>query len=219
MLDRDLGRYSSQEGYEGFFSGLYKRNEIFLIISAALFMSSIFVGYFLSGTIDQFMRQVLRSFRDSVSRGEIKLTTLSIFTNNLKIAFLIYAGGLIIGLGTAFLLIYNGVFIGYAASQYPIGNFIIYTLPHGIFEIAGIIIAGAAGFRLAKVEFNLLKNVTKIKGYLPLRKQLEQIVYAEYDNLKESLVLLVIAIVLILIGAFIEANFTIAWGNYIRGML
>lgn len=219
MLERDIDRYSGKERHEGFFSGLYKRNEHFIILSAALFLSSMFAGYFLSGTIDQIMREVLRSFKESVSRGEIKLTTFSIFINNLKIAFLIYGGGIIFGLGTALILVYNGIFIGYAASQFPIGNFIIYTLPHGIFEITGIIIAGTAGFRLASVIFSFTRNLTKIKGYLPLKKQLEQIMYAVYDDLKESLVLLAIAIILILIGAFIEANFTIAWGNYVRGML
>ncbi len=219
MLERDFERYSGKEKHEGFFTGLYRRNETFLILSTALFLSAMFAAYFLSGMISQFMNPVLESFKDSVRRGEIELTTLSIFTNNFKIAFLVYGGGIFLGTATAILLVYNGVFIGYAASQIPIGYFIIYTLPHGIFEIPGIIIAGTAGFRLASFIFNFIRNLTHIKGYLPFKKQLEQIIIASTDDLKESLTLFVIAVVLILIGAFIEANFTLAWGNYIKGMI
>jgi len=219
MLERDFEGYSDKKKHEGFFTGLYRRNETFLIASAAIFLISMFGAYFLSSFIDQFMNPVLNSFRDSISRGEIKLTTLSIFTNNLKVALYIYGGGIIFGIFTAIFLFSNGVFIGYAASQIPIGNFIIYTLPHGVFEIPGIIIAGAAGFKLGSVVFTFIRNLTHIKGYLPFKGQLEQIIIAGSDDLKESLILFIIAVVLIIIGAFIEANFTLAWGNYIKSMI
>ena len=39
------------------------------------------------------------------------------------------------------------------------------------------------------------------------------------DQLTESLMLLAIAIVLLLIAAIIEANFTIAWYQYIKGSI
>ena len=54
MLGQKFERFSGKEKHEGFFSGLYSRNEIFLIVSAVLFLSSMFIGYFLSGIIDQF---------------------------------------------------------------------------------------------------------------------------------------------------------------------
>ena len=35
--------------------------------------------------------------KEALSEGQIKLTTLSIFTNNLKVALFIYMGGLLFG--------------------------------------------------------------------------------------------------------------------------
>jgi stage II sporulation protein M len=216
MLDR---RFSDEEKYDGFLTGLYRRNEMFLIASAALFFSSLFAGYFLSGVVDQFLAGTLKSLKEGVSKGEIRLTTLSIFMNNLKIAFLIYAGGLIFGLASAGYLIFNGLFIGYAASKFQIGDFIIYTLPHGVFEIAGIVIAGAAGFRLASTMVNVIRDLMNMKKYIPIADQLNQIFNVNYGEFKESATLFVIAVVLILIAAIIEANFTIAWGNYLKGII
>lgn len=216
MLEK---RFSDEKKYDGFFAGLYKRNEMFLIASAAIFFSSLFIGYFLSGMIDQFLAGTLKSFKEGVSKGEIKLATLSIFMNNFKVVLTIYAGGLFFGIVTAGYLAFNGLFIGYAASTFNVGDFIIYTLPHGIFEISGIIIAGAAGFRLASMIINLIKDILNIRRYMPISEQINEILNVNYWEFKESLTLFAIAIVLILIGAVIEANFTIAWGNYIKSII
>ena len=68
------------------------------------------------------------------------------------------------------------------------------TLPHGIFEIPAIIIAGAAGF---KIPYEIIR-------YLAGRK--EQILTKE--DIKEYLTLALISIILIVIAAFIEAYIT-----------
>ncbi len=205
--------------YDRFFGGLYRRNEKLLLLSAGIFFGSVFIGYIFSGALDQILGSVLSGLKKKVTEGEIKLTTVSIFTNNFLVALSIYAGGVTVGLGTIFLLISQGTFLGYAASQYPLSNFLILTVPHGIFEITGIIIAGAAGFRLASSVIHILINITKIKSDISVRNQLNYILELNSDELKESLVLFAIATVLILLAAIIEANFTIAWANYIRGTL
>jgi uncharacterized membrane protein SpoIIM required for sporulation len=219
MLKRSSGRYADNEEFHGFFWGLYKRNEFLLIISAAVFLGSLFIGYFLSGFLDQILAGTLRSFKDSISKGQIQLTTLSIFTNNIKIAFLLYGSGIAFGIFTLGILAYNGVFIGYVASKFIVGDFIIYTIPHGIFELSGIVIAGAAGLRLASTIINIIRDVLDIRRYMPIGTQLKHVLDVNYMEFKESLILFIIAAVLILIGAFIEANFTVAWGNFIKGVL
>lgn len=216
MLDR---RFSDEGKHDGFFTGLYKRNEAFLILSAFIFFASMFAGYFLSGMIDQLLSGTLKSLKEGVNNGQIKLTTLSIFANNIKIAFFIYAGGIIFGLVSAGYLLFNGLFIGYAASKFQIGDFILYTLPHGVFEIAGIIIAGAAGFRLASCLIHVIGDITRIKRYMPVGDQLGQIFDVNYAEFKESLTLFIIAAVLIFIAAIIEANFTIGWASYVKGII
>jgi len=216
MLDRN---YLDNKDQYGFFTGIYKRNEIFLIASAAIFFGSMFAGYLLSGMIDQFLAGTLKSVKEGVSNGQIQLTTLYIFTNNIKIALFTYTSGVIFGLGSIGYLFFNGLFIGYTASKFSIGDFIIFTLPHGVFEIAGIIISGAAGFRLASCVVHIIRDATRIKRYMPAGEQIGQILHVNYWEFKESILLFVIAAVLIFIAAIIEANFTIAWGNYIKSMI
>lgn len=208
----------AREKYESYLGGLYRRNERFLIISTVIFFASMFIGYALSGLLAWIMGGVLDSMKKQVSQGELQLTTFSIFLNNLKVAFFIYGGGLLFGIITAFFLFYNGVFIGYAASQYPLTNFIIYTIPHGIFEIVGIIVAGAAGFKLAGVIVDIIKGLRHIQPEMSRSNQFNYLLNVYYDDFKESLVLLAIAVILLLIGAFIEANFTLTWANYVTGV-
>lgn len=207
----------ARERYESYIGGLYRRNERFLIISAVIFFASMFIGYALSGLLEWVMGSVLDNMKRQVSQGELQLTTFSIFMNNLKVAFYLYGGGLIFGIVTVFFLFYNGVFIGYAAAQYQLVDFIVYTIPHGIFEIVGIIIAGAAGFKLAGVIVDILKGLRHIQPEMSRANQFSYLLNVYYDDFKESLVLLAIAIILLLIGAFIEANFTLTWANYVTG--
>ncbi len=77
----------------------------------------------------------------------------SIFTNNIQVAFLAFAGGLLLGLGTIAVQAYNGALLG-ALAGLTIGSgnfgvFVRYVVPHGILELSCFSVAGAAGLRLA----------------------------------------------------------------------
>lgn len=200
----------------GLLGGLYHRNETFLIIAAAIFLVSIFIGYVHPGILDSFLAGQLQDFQKNISQGVIQLNTLSIFTNNLFTALVIYVG---IGIWTSWYLFINGAFIGYVGSKVNIGNFLIFTVPHGIFEVTAIIISGAAGFRLASAIVHYLDGVTKINPSISIRNQLGYLLEANADEFKDSLTLFGIAVILLFIAAIIEANFTIAWGHYIQSLL
>jgi uncharacterized membrane protein SpoIIM required for sporulation len=77
----------------------------------------------------------------------------SIFTNNIRVAFLAFAGGLTLGFGTIALLVYNGALLGALAGiTIQAGNFSVfvrYVAPHGLLELSCIAVSGAAGLRLA----------------------------------------------------------------------
>lgn len=209
----------SRSRHSGFISGLYQRNETFLWISAAVFLGSIIFSYLFAGFLDSILAPLLQSFQKRVEEGVVQLETLSLFTNNVTIAFYIYVGGILAGVVTAFLLISNGAFIGYVASKYPLADFLIYTIPHGIFEVTGIIIAGAAGFRLGSVVLHFLNGITKLKNNISLKNQLIYLFEANTDDIKDSLALFAIAVVLLIIAAFIEANLSVMWGQYIQSNL
>ncbi len=208
-----------KDKYDGFFGGLYKRNETFLMLSTMIFLVSMFAGYAFSGALDQVLGSLLGDLKRRITEGNLKLTTSSIFENNLKVAFYIYGGGLILGLITVGYLIVNGAFLGYAAAKYPLGDFVIFTIPHGIPEIIGIIISGAAGFRLASCVLHILKDITHIKSDISFVGQLKYVLEIHSDEFVESLKLFGIAVVFLIIAAFIEANLSIPWGRYIQSVL
>jgi uncharacterized membrane protein SpoIIM required for sporulation len=205
--------------HDGFFGGLYKRNETFFIIATLMFLVSMFAGYAFAGYLDTVMGAVLGSLKKRLTEGELKLTTSSIFLNNIRVAFLIYGGGLVLGLFTSIYIIINGALLGYAAARYPLGDFIIFTIPHGIPEILGILIAATAGFRLGSFVLHIIKDSLNIESDLPFLKQLRYIIEINADEFWDSVKLFAIAVVLLIIAAFIEANLSIPWGMYIRSVL
>jgi stage II sporulation protein M len=209
----------AKERYEGLFTGLYGRNEIYFILSATIFISCLFIGYAFAGFLDPILSAMLGNFKRRMVEGELQLTTLSLFINNIKITLMIYAGGLFVGVITAYFLISNAIFIGYTAAQFALGDFIIYTIPHGIFEILGIIIAGAAGFKLGHIVLNIIKGVLHLQSDFSITNQLKYLFEANWVDFKDTLIMMGIAIILILIAAIIEANFTLTWASYIKGAL
>jgi uncharacterized membrane protein SpoIIM required for sporulation len=91
-----------------------------------------------------------------------------IMTNNLQVAFLAFAGGTLFGLGTALVLVWNGLSIGAVAglaSLYGLGPELAdFVAAHGGIELSVIFIAGGAGLRLGHA---LLRP-----GLLPRRQAL-----------------------------------------------
>ncbi len=78
----------------------------------------------------------------------------SIYTHNIEVTFLAFAGGVLLGFGTLALLAYNGLLLGVLAGlTIQAGTFSVfvrYIVPHGLLELSCISIAGVAGLRLAR---------------------------------------------------------------------
>jgi uncharacterized membrane protein SpoIIM required for sporulation len=75
-----------------------------------------------------------------------------VFTNNIRVSFLAFAGGISAGLVTAAVLLFNGVLLGTVAGLAAgAGNgrvFYELVVAHGVLELSCIVVAGAAGLRL-----------------------------------------------------------------------
>jgi stage II sporulation protein M len=199
-----------------YFRGLYNRNKKLIALSAGIFFIAVLIGiimgYFFPSVVKNFLLDIVRTDRLYASQNGI--TTLSILTHNFyDLFFITYIGG-ITGVVTAFVLVTNGfsygAFLGYLGSNHlnsPLLGaitpqlFLLFTVPHGIFEFTSFIIAGAGGFRITKVIYSLLRNRGSLSDH--------------YWELKDSLALLIIATVLIVIAAIIEANYTVQLGSYI----
>lgn len=217
-MSADVSENNQRGKYSTFFIGLYQRNKVILAFTAALFLGCIFLGILIGYFSSDFIGNLLKTYLNILHKANIEISTLSIFQHNLQAAMIAFFGG-IIGIVTFMVLAFNGfvygAFIGYLMHGNIVGatgvltplHFVIYTMPHGIFELSGFIIAGAAGFRITTMVGGVIKSVLKDK---PISEH--------YWKFKDSLVLLLIAIILLFIAAYIEANITMALGNYITGL-
>ncbi len=168
-----------------------------LVCPTVLFLSGVLCGYFqqysiLSNNLNNNLNL------SAISRNSLALNFMDILNHNMEIIIINIFGGFIFSIPTMLSLFYNGMIIGYdtklALSHSTLKTVLIFTLPHGIFEIPAIIIAGAAGF---KIPYEIIR-------YLAGRK--EQILTKE--DIKEYLTLALISIILIVIAAFVEAYVT-----------
>jgi uncharacterized membrane protein SpoIIM required for sporulation len=78
--------------------------------------------------------------------------------NNISIAFRCFAGGMLLGIGTLVVLLFNGMFIGGIAGHLTrldyIDTFYPFVVGHGSFELTAIVFSGAAGLRLGYAIVN-----------------------------------------------------------------
>ncbi|WP_416426731.1 stage II sporulation protein M [Pseudomonas sp. App30] len=72
--------------------------------------------------------------------------------NNIGIAFQTFASGLLLGLGSLFFLLFNGLMIGAVAGHLTeigyVQTFWPFVIGHGAFELTAIALSGAAGLKL-----------------------------------------------------------------------
>ncbi|MEW8317229.1 MAG: stage II sporulation protein M [Candidatus Thiodiazotropha sp.] len=114
--------------------------------------------------------------------------------NNIGIGFRTFASGIILGVGTLFILLFNGLVIGGIAGHLSrLGyhdTFWPFVSGHGSFELTAIVICGAAGLRLGRAVIAPGQR-TRVQA---LREQAE-----------EALQLVLGAALMLLVAAFIEA--------------
>ena len=87
-----------------------------------------------------------------MSGGEQAQFTTAIFTNNIKVTLLVFAGGITAGILTALALLFNGLLVGVIGGlMVEAGNgvgFVDLVTAHGVLELSCVVVAAAAGLRL-----------------------------------------------------------------------
>jgi uncharacterized membrane protein SpoIIM required for sporulation len=81
------------------------------------------------------------------------LASTSIQTNNINVTFFAFAGGVLAGVGTLWVLAQNGLLLGMVLSlcfRYRFWEIPIFVSAHGVIELTAIFIAGGAGLLIAK---------------------------------------------------------------------
>jgi uncharacterized membrane protein SpoIIM required for sporulation len=156
---RGLGRFFTVE-----FARRFRQAGAYLAVAAALLFGPALAAY-VAALVDPTLREALvpanlrqvmqagRTWTDIEPAVRPAMATL-IFRNNIEVAFLTFAGGVLFGLGTVYVLITNGLMLGGvlgAAQFYGVAPLLwAFISPHGYLELTCIVIAGAAGLMLAE---------------------------------------------------------------------
>jgi uncharacterized membrane protein SpoIIM required for sporulation len=74
--------------------------------------------------------------------------------NNFQVSFFAFSGGILLGLGTIYVLVSNGFMLGVLAAGVTSTSagvqFWAFVAPHGVIELPAIIISGAAGLLIGQ---------------------------------------------------------------------
>ena len=204
----------------------FSNNKTLLFISILLFVIPMLIGYFCANEISEYVKPIVDAFEQQVKDGTVTLTTHSLFTNNVTVAFILYALGALGGLLAAVILGNNGLFIGYTGANFNLLAYAALVVPHGIFEIPAIIIATTGGFALLSFVLHFIWNL-KSPDYsyldifdpyfsnvkITVGQRFTAAFKQNQNKLKESFIFLCLAVVLLIIAAFIEANITVPFAK------
>lgn len=181
---------------------LWKRHEKY-ILTLLFFFAGVTVSFALWSMVlspDFFQIQTLKinSIQGRIMDGlsvDVARTFNTILVNNLQVMSFSILFSFIFGAGAIFIIMWNasvlGVYIGeLSKSLWDIPIVSLSFLPHGIPEIAGYVVAGFAGSIISVAILRGNTNSRVLRGVL-------------FDAGK----LIILAIVLIALGAFIEAYF------------
>ncbi len=149
---------------------ILKLSRLFLV-SLAVFGGAALFGYFLT-VLDPYAANAIAGDRyvfmtlENIEKGKpfavyesgLKYAMSGfIMANNIKVAFTAFAFGAFYGLGTFFILLYNGLMLGSIAAVFGnhglLFDFTTTVLIHGTLELFAIVVAGAAGLRLGQALF------------------------------------------------------------------
>ncbi len=144
------------------FPGALWHNRRFVGVAAVLFFGPAFaIGGWLANSeqaIEAVGPPALRQayldeeFESYYSSKPASEFTAQVTTNNIQVGFLAFAGGVLLCVPTAFLLVFNGANLGVPAGLFAAAGqnakFYGLILPHGLLELTAVVIAGSAGLRL-----------------------------------------------------------------------
>jgi uncharacterized membrane protein SpoIIM required for sporulation len=155
-----FGVFASFFRYE--FPSVFRKTFRYTLISFAVFMLSAAFAYaacfFDEGFADRVnpgLRDLIAShtnWTELVNRSN-PFESTKIQANNITVTFLAFAGGLLGGLGTLFVLFKNGLLLGIVFElciRYQFWEIPIFIAAHGVIELTAIFIAGGAGLLVGK---------------------------------------------------------------------
>ncbi|MCX7708811.1 MAG: stage II sporulation protein M [Clostridia bacterium] len=139
------------------FPTLVRQNSKLLLLSTSFFLLGTLLSFVFTAIspenaaafLPQNIVENINFENNSSAAWEGPVESTFILTNNIRVGFLAFSFGVTLGIGTAWVLIYNGFMLGtLGALAYLKGynlKFWSLILPHGVLELFAIFVCGAAG--------------------------------------------------------------------------
>jgi uncharacterized membrane protein SpoIIM required for sporulation len=142
-------------------AAVYQSGRFILVSALLLLVPAVVMGVWL-GTSDaaldaaapEAVREtyVTEDFEDYYSSDSAANFGTQVTVNNIQVAFMAFAGGILVCIPTAAVMIFNGANVGMAGGLFAdagqLDKFFGLILPHGLLELTAVVIAGAAGLRM-----------------------------------------------------------------------
>jgi uncharacterized membrane protein SpoIIM required for sporulation len=153
------------EFYRSGFAQVLRDTAVYTALSTTIFLVSALIAWWFAWADPNFIEMLvpeslIRLVRDD---GELWMGRImgnspgessSIMTNNIGVCLRSIAGGLLAGIGTVYILVFNGLMIGGIAALVAQNKlafpFWAFVFPHGALELPAIFISGGAGLMIAK---------------------------------------------------------------------
>jgi uncharacterized membrane protein SpoIIM required for sporulation len=146
------------------FPAVFRETLPYTLAAAGIFAATAIAGVILTLSNPGFERLLLPpEMMDTIERREMwthsvlavkPLASSAIMTNNLSVALVMFASGIMAGLGTLYLLAFNGLLIGVIGAVCDRAGMAVslwsFVAPHGVLELPAIFIAGGAGLLLGR---------------------------------------------------------------------
>ncbi|MEE0934657.1 MAG: stage II sporulation protein M [Methanobrevibacter sp.] len=186
----------------------FSENRLAILSSIAILFISLILGYILEPNLYAYLNPLVEDLTQKVQTGIIKLTFADIFFNNIKIVFQMFIYGMAFCF-SALILAFNGFFVGYyVASADNLLYTVLLIVPHGIFEFSSCILACSSGLVLFNFIYRFLRALWREENS-SVKLSLSNSFNASSDKLKQAVILLIIASILMAIAGFIEVYLTL----------
>lgn len=190
-----------------------------LIIVFYVFFIVCFIGaWILSADAISASLSGIQNASSSTPTLDNNISAMDILINNEWSGILTYVGSIFFGIFAIISLGYNGVNLGMFGqlfSQYvPNGGlkYIVYLIPHGIFEITATVLHSVAGILLFLFIWRFIRAM--------ISKDVHGASEAFNQNKKvliQSLIIMIFSAILLVIAALIEAYFSVPFSEFIVG--
>ncbi len=199
-------------------------NKRLILLMSLVFLISVAVGWIFHSYMSDFFKFFVETIKSN--SGDPSLDPSSnLFINNSSAGINMYLASIFFGIAAFVVVILNGLGLGLVGGNFVTGNifhelllFIALIVPHGIFEVPATILESVAGILLFLFVFRFFKTIFTTKDVSTFKLKAKKSWGVNKIYLKQSIVLMVFSLVLLVIAAIVEGHITPVIGGFVKSL-